>query len=197
MVNRQQFFDREYTQAKSEGFSAEESFCIANKLMSNYRPVHSITGKKSMIASTPFGEISTDNVIRNVVFGGIKAGHEEKAGGRKLDKSGWTKSYESLSGDMNHYKYDTLNGVHNNLEEEYIGLEHKASNLHFDGENLVGDITLPDSETASKVKQLYYDGKIGVSPEYTGNQEEGSTLVTDWEITGYTLHTDPDFDTKL
>jgi len=199
MTSRQDFFDREYTQAKSEGFSSEESFNIASKLLKNFRPTSKkasrITGKKSLALSSSLGSISSDNIIRDVVFGGIKAGIEELSGGLALDESGWKRDYKELIGDIGHFNFDLKQGNPNDLEPDYQHFTEKATNFRFINGELLADIELPDLMVSNDIKNKYYNREIGVSIEYEGNEENG--VVKDWNITGFTLHKDPDFDTKL
>lgn len=195
MSKKQETFDNIYDLARDKGFSPYESLRFAKEAIVDIPDVEEITGKKSFSVDGSF----TGNVL-DVSFGSSGVDTEEIFGGMKLDPSGWMKPpSKEFTGDLNHYTFDMVEGVRNDLPEEWQHFRTKAKDFYNTvnekGEiELRGKVYVPENDLGKQFIEKYNNGEFGVSVEYKGYLENG--VVKDWEITGYTFHEDPSYDTK-
>lgn len=186
-MNRQEYFDKTFDRAISDGLSPSSALKVSNELTKQYNPP--ITGKKSFAVQTPMGS----GYSRDVLVGYPEDDLEAQHGGLSLDHSIWKKlptktEYEI---DINHFTYDALNGVPNDLSPELQGFKGKLKDFYVADDGLRANLEFPDTDIGNKVKGMYDNGEFGISIEYKGY--ESGNVVKDWEMTGATLHKDPSY----
>jgi len=183
---KQEIFDKAYYLAR-EKHSVIDSLDIASRVIKNYKP--EVTGKKSFSLNTE--NYNSGNII-DILVGYPEKDTEAIYGGVELDPSGWKNVPKNpLTFDLNHFGYDVVRGVRNDLEEKWQDFNVKVSDWYYDGEGLKAKAYIPESDKGKEFLDKYKRGEFGVSVEYKG-LEDGK-IIKDWEITGGTFHTDPSY----
>lgn len=186
MNSKQETFDKAYLKAKESGYNTLDSIEIAKKVISTPKLV---TGKKSFALNT--NNYNSGNII-DILVGYPGADTEEIYGGRVLEHSGWKKvPNKPMTFDLNHFGFDVLNGVRNDLEEYWQDLKIKVSDWYYDEEGLKAKAYIPETNKGQEFLEDYKKGKYGVSIEYKGIED--GKVIKDWEIIGGTFHEDPSF----
>jgi len=185
-----------YEIAKSAGRSAKEAYLYALKY-ADPEPEAPPSGKKSF-------SISGSNLGANVIdvpFGNSGMDVEAMFGGYQLNPEKWKEPpQKELKGDINHFNFDMAEGVYNDLDEKWQNFITKASDFYStkneDGEyELRGKVYVPNTELGKEFLQRYENGELGVSVEYKPKKWSGN-FIEDWDITGYSFHEDPSYNTK-
>jgi len=172
-----------FNKALDKGYSLSESFFIAE----NANP-EKIKGKKSFALNT--SNFDSQNVI-DITVGSPEGSIEELYGGRVLNKENWLKTpNKSFTADLNHFTYDAVEGVKNDLPEEWQHFGVKVQDFYVDDDQLKAKAYIPENDLGKKFLEDYKKGKYGVSIEYEGYADDN--YVYDWDITGIPFHTDPD-----
>lgn len=186
-LDKQRYFDSAYETAKSKGYSSSDSINIAQKCLKSYNPKVSI--KKSFSLDT--SNYSSGNIL-DVLVGYPEPDTEEIYGGTALEHSGWNNvPNKSFTFDLNHFNYDAMNGVRNDLDPEWQSFGVKVKDFYKADDGLRAKAYVPDTEKGKKFLEDYKKGKYGVSIEAEG-YEDGN-LIKDWQITGGTFHEDPSY----
>lgn len=193
MPTKQEIFDKAYKKARKT-HNTKDSIKIAEKVVKNYKPSKSepkkVTGKKSFSLDT--SNYNQGNVL-DILVGYPEPDTEEIYGGKALDPSGWKNVPDKpMTFDLNHFGYDLVEGVRNDLDEKWQNFKVKVSDWFYDeSEGLKAKAYIPESEQGKEFLDKYQQGEFGVSIEYKGLEE--NNLVKDWEIIGGTFHSDPSY----
>ena len=184
---KQEYFDKAYNKAKSQGYSASDSLRIADKVLGSYR--EKVQVKKSFTLDTT--NYSTGNVL-DILVGYPEADTEEVYGGDTLEYSGWKNTpSKPMTFDLNHFGFDMKEGVRNDLGKEWQNFGVKIDDWYQAEDGLRAKAYVPESELGALFLEDYQKGKYGVSIEADGYKE--NDVIRDWEITGGTFHTDPSY----
>ena len=187
---KQKIFNEAYSKAR-ESHNVEDSIIIAERVMNDYSNSQPkiVTGKKSFALNTQ--NYNSGNVI-DILVGYPGADTEAIYGGRVLDSNGWKNiPSKPMTFDLNHFSYDVVQGVRNDLDEKWQDFKVKVSDWYYDDEGLKAKAYIPESDKGKQFLEEYKQGKYGVSIEYKGIQED--KLIKDWEIIGGTFHEDPSY----
>lgn len=190
---RPSVFNQAYEVARNNGYNAADSIKIADKVHNTPKEEvitpNIVVGKKSFAIDTSY---FTQGNVLDILVGYPEADTEELFGGASLDKSGWNNvPNKEYTFDLNHFKFDALQGVRNDLEESWQGFKVKVKDFYKNEDGLRAKAYVPENEQGTKFIQDYNQGKYGVSIEYQGDQQ--GEVVKDWEIIGGTFHTDPSY----
>lgn len=187
-MNKQQYFDTAYDTARSKGLSASDSLDVASECLNNYKEKVSI---KKTFALDKSSYVSSENIL-DILVGYPEPSTEEIYGGNGLEHSGWDNIPQNdFTFDINHFGFDVKNGVANNLDKKWQGFGVKVGDFYKSEDGLRAKAYIPKTELGKEFLDDYNSGKYGISIEADGYKE--GNLIYDWEITGGTFHTDPDY----
>lgn len=185
-MDEQTYWSTNFSQARSKGFSANDSKIIADLAQQDYVAPEIVAGVRSMAVDSNYKE-SGD--ILDVLVGYVDSGVEENLDD-SLDSSGFD-NFDSLNtkADLEHYNSDFADGIGNDLDEkwQHFGID---SQMYKKGNEIRAKLN-PISELDYEFMEDYKKGIYGASIEYEGIKENNK--VTNWEITGFSFTKNPHY----